>query len=90
MRYLHVWHDEHHHHYRQIIKLERGNDDGSQHKSKFEVTSHPKGSVLAPMAGLVVKVLVENGASVEEGHPVLVLEAMKMEVQRSNAFLLFF
>ncbi|KAJ0982492.1 hypothetical protein J5N97_010747 [Dioscorea zingiberensis] len=38
-----------------------------------------KGSVLAPMAGLVVKVLVENGASVEEGQPVLVLEAMKME-----------
>ncbi|KAJ0982477.1 hypothetical protein J5N97_010732 [Dioscorea zingiberensis] len=79
LRHMHIWHDEHHHHYRQTIRLERGNDDISQHKSSFEVTSHPKGSVLAPMAGLVVKVLVENGASVEEGQPVLVLEAMKME-----------
>ncbi|KAH7661479.1 3-methylcrotonyl-CoA carboxylase alpha subunit protein [Dioscorea alata] len=87
MRHLHIWHDEHYHHYSQIIKLERGNDDGSQHKSRFEVTSHPKGSVLAPMAGLVVKVLVENGASVEGGQPVLVLEAMKMEhvVKSPNA-----
>lgn len=70
-----------------LLKLERGKDDGSQHKFRFEVSSHPKGSVLAPMAGLVVKVLVENGASVEGGQPVLVLEAMKMEVQRSNALL---
>lgn len=35
---------------------------------------------MAPMAGLVVKVLVENEAKVEQGQPVLVLEAMKMEV----------
>lgn len=35
---------------------------------------------MAPMAGLVVKVLVENKTRVEEGQPVLVLEAMKMEV----------
>ena len=34
---------------------------------------------MAPMAGLVVKVLVEDGAKVEAGQPVLVLEAMKME-----------
>lgn len=32
------------------------------------------------MAGLVVKVLVENEAKVDQGQPVLVLEAMKMEV----------
>lgn len=35
---------------------------------------------MAPMAGLVVKVLVENEAKVDQGQPVLVLEAMKMEV----------
>ena len=35
---------------------------------------------MAPMAGLVVKVLVKNGTKVEEGQPILVLEAMKMEV----------
>lgn len=38
---------------------------------------------MAPMAGLVVKVLVNNGQVVEEGQPVLVLEAMKMEVCRA-------
>ena len=35
---------------------------------------------MAPMAGLVDKVLLENGTLVVEGQPVLVLEAMKMEV----------
>lgn len=35
---------------------------------------------MAPMAGLVVKVLVKDGTKVEEGQPILVLEAMKMEV----------
>ena len=37
-------------------------------------------SVVAPMVGLVVKVLVKDGSKVEEGQPILVLEAMKMEV----------
>jgi 3-methylcrotonyl-CoA carboxylase alpha subunit len=32
------------------------------------------------MAGLVVKVLLKDGARVEEGQPVMVMEAMKMEV----------
>jgi 3-methylcrotonyl-CoA carboxylase alpha subunit len=31
------------------------------------------------MAGLVVKVLLKDGARVEEGQPVMVMEAMKME-----------
>lgn len=44
------------------------------------MASHSPGSVLAPMAGLVVKVLVRNGDKVQAGHPVLVMEAMKMEV----------
>lgn len=35
---------------------------------------------MAPMAGLVVKVLVKDGEKVQQGQPVLVLEAMKMEV----------
>ena len=33
----------------------------------------------APMPGMVLRVLVENGATVEKGDPLLVLEAMKME-----------
>lgn len=39
------------------------------------------------MAGLVVKVLVENEAKVDQGQPVLVLEAMKMEVCKQTFFL---
>jgi len=44
------------------------------------MASHPQGTVVAPMAGLVVKVLAKDGMRVEEGQPILVLEAMKMEV----------
>jgi propionyl-CoA carboxylase alpha chain len=39
----------------------------------------PAGSLLAPMPGLVLRVLVEAGAAVAAGQPLLVLEAMKME-----------
>jgi acetyl/propionyl-CoA carboxylase alpha subunit len=39
----------------------------------------PAGSLLAPMPGLVRRVLVEVGAAVKPGQPLLVLEAMKME-----------
>lgn len=35
--------------------------------------------VRAPIPGLVVKVLVEEGESVEQDQPLLILEAMKME-----------
>ncbi len=37
------------------------------------------GSLLAPMPGSVVKVLVAQGDEVGAGDPVLVLEAMKMQ-----------
>ncbi|HEY8092367.1 MAG TPA: biotin/lipoyl-containing protein, partial [Acidimicrobiales bacterium] len=39
------------------------------------------GDVVVPMQGTIVKVLVEVGAHVEAGQPVVVLEAMKMENQ---------
>ncbi|KAK6260049.1 hypothetical protein SCA6_014523 [Theobroma cacao] len=79
MKHIHIWHGPHHHHFRQKLGLELSDEDETQHKTSFETTSHPPGTVVAPMAGLVVKVLVEDGAKVEEGQPVLVLEAMKME-----------
>jgi len=37
------------------------------------------GRIKAPIPGLIARVLVEEGAPVEVGAPVLVLEAMKME-----------
>ncbi|XVF32528.1 hypothetical protein REPUB_Repub17cG0090400 [Reevesia pubescens] len=79
MKHIHIWHGPHHHHFRQKLGIELSDEDETQHKTSFETTSHPPGTVVAPMAGLVVKVLVEDGAKVEEGRPVLVLEAMKME-----------
>jgi acyl-CoA carboxylase subunit alpha len=39
----------------------------------------PTGSLLAPMPGLVLRVLTEVGTVVTAGQPLLVLEAMKME-----------
>jgi propionyl-CoA carboxylase alpha chain len=41
--------------------------------------SGPEGGLTAPMPGLVVRVLVGVGDSVEAGQPLMVLEAMKME-----------
>lgn len=35
--------------------------------------------IRAPISGLIVKVLVEPGDSVEDGQPLVILEAMKME-----------
>lgn len=77
---MHIWYDNHHHSYKQNLRLNQCTDDDSHHKPVFDTGSRPKGSVMAPMAGLVVKVLVDNGVFVEEGQPILVLEAMKMEV----------
>jgi oxaloacetate decarboxylase alpha subunit len=37
--------------------------------------------IVAPLAGTVFKVLVAEGDRVEEGDPVVVLEAMKMEIE---------
>ncbi len=41
--------------------------------------AEPAGSLLAPMPGVVRRVLAEVGAAVTAGQPLLVLEAMKME-----------
>lgn len=41
--------------------------------------NHSSGNLAAPMNGTVVTLLVEAGASVSKGQPLLVMEAMKME-----------
>lgn len=78
--HIHIWHGSHHHHFRRKIHRVLLDDDTTQWKPISGLVSHERGAVVAPMAGLVVKVLVENGMRVEEGQPILVLEAMKMEV----------
>jgi len=45
---------------------------------EFESGSHG-GNLAAPLPGKIAAVLVESGAKVEKGAPLLVLEAMKME-----------
>ncbi|HMQ06998.1 MAG TPA: acetyl-CoA carboxylase biotin carboxyl carrier protein subunit [Saprospiraceae bacterium] len=37
------------------------------------------GHIVAPMPGLVLSIMIEPGMHVEEGHNLLILEAMKME-----------
>ncbi|XP_050238553.1 methylcrotonoyl-CoA carboxylase subunit alpha, mitochondrial isoform X2 [Mercurialis annua] len=78
-KHLHIWHGLHHHHFRQKLELNLSGDDNSENKTNVETASHSPGTVVAPMAGLVVKVLVKDGSKVAEGQPILVLEAMKME-----------
>jgi pyruvate carboxylase subunit B len=51
---------------------------GGAGKAKRPKPSKP-GDVASPMPGRVVKVLVQKGAGVKQGDPVLVIEAMKME-----------
>jgi biotin carboxyl carrier protein len=44
-----------------------------------KMTRSKVNEVKAPMPGLVLRILVEEGSAVKKGDPLLVLEAMKME-----------
>lgn len=45
-----------------------------------------QGAINAPMPGMVVDVLVEEGQQVENGEPLIVLESMKMQMQLRAPF----
>ncbi|XP_071689478.1 methylcrotonoyl-CoA carboxylase subunit alpha, mitochondrial [Rutidosis leptorrhynchoides] len=80
--HIHIWHGSEHHYFKQKVGLDLLDnnhlDPHHQHR-RHESALHPPGTVVAPMAGLVVKVLVRNGMQVEESQPMIVMEAMKME-----------
>uniref|UniRef100_A0A803LFN3 FACT complex subunit SSRP1 n=1 Tax=Chenopodium quinoa TaxID=63459 RepID=A0A803LFN3_CHEQI len=79
-KHIYIWNGLQYHHFRQKIGLElSGEDETEQRPARAEMASYSPGSVTAPMAGLVVKVLMKNEEKVEAGQPVLVMEAMKME-----------
>ncbi|KAL2935848.1 Methylcrotonoyl-CoA carboxylase subunit alpha mitochondrial [Bienertia sinuspersici] len=79
-KHIYIWHGLQCHHFRQKAGLELSGEDEAEHRpERAEMASHPPGSVVAPMAGLVVKVLSKNGDKVEAGQSVVVMEAMKME-----------
>ena len=44
------------------------------------------GTLTAPMPGSVLELLVKEGASVEAGQPLLVLSAMKMQIEIKSPF----
>nr|XP_010326394.1 biotin carboxyl carrier protein of acetyl-CoA carboxylase isoform X1 [Solanum lycopersicum] len=79
IEHIHIWHGDSQHQFKQRMGLEIYDDEETIDKPARVATSYPSGTVIAPMAGLVVKVLVKDGEKVQEGQPVLVLEAMKME-----------
>ncbi len=66
-----------------------GNKYSMQVKDKYDELLHKLGfdnlaikkvnDIKAPMPGLVLKIMVEEGAQVKKGDPLIVLEAMKME-----------
>uniref|UniRef100_A0A0C9RKV7 TSA: Wollemia nobilis Ref_Wollemi_Transcript_13148_2529 transcribed RNA sequence n=1 Tax=Wollemia nobilis TaxID=56998 RepID=A0A0C9RKV7_9CONI len=82
IEHKHVWYGSHHHHFTQDTQTSYESEEdlvGQDKGSEAATTNRVKGAVVAPMAGCIVKVLVEEGARVSKDQAVLVLEAMKME-----------
>jgi urea carboxylase len=56
-------------------------DDGSASASPQEAVPDGQNGVMAPVTGIVWKILVAEGDAVEAGQPVVIVESMKMEIE---------
>ena len=63
----------------EIVRSEKTQPALDVVKTSSKPVAASAGSVLAPIPGLVLRLLVKEGDSVNAGDPVLILEAMKME-----------
>lgn len=61
------------------IQLKDKYDDLLHSLGLDNLSSKKVNDIKAPMPGMVLKILVQEGAEVKKGDPLLVLEAMKME-----------
>ena len=61
------------------VKIEDTYDQQVKKMGLLAVSAQKVNSIKAPMPGLIVDVMVEVGQEIEEGTPLLVLSAMKME-----------
>ncbi len=64
-----------------VAQVEKGN--GRSRRQKEEAA---QGTLVAPMPGMVVNVLVKEGQQVDSGEPLVVLESMKMQMQLRSPF----
>ena len=63
-----------------VAQVEKGN------KIRRRTDPGCAGSLVAPMPGMVVNVLVKEGQRVDTGEPLVVLESMKMQMQLRAPF----
>lgn len=61
------------------LKIEDEYDRQVKRMGLLAATSQKVNSVIAPMPGLIMDVMVKEGQEISEGTPLLVLSAMKME-----------
>jgi len=64
-----------------LSELENGDSEGGARSGSKRPRPGKPGDVSTTMPGTVIDVLVEVGAGVQAGDPVLVTEAMKMETE---------
>lgn len=59
-----------------VAQVERQNG-----KARPKISAQSQGDVSAPMPGIVIKTLVQEGDHVEKGQAVVVMESMKMQME---------